>query len=191
MEAKRGTGVWQENDPHKSARLPERLEGGLSNRLILVVAPAKSGKTALLRQWAGQGLTARAYRIAWITITPQDNTPEAFLANLASALQVNPYLQENTSIAPEYSTSFYLEDSFIELINGLASLPGEIVLVLDNYHLIEAPAIHKAVGLMLDYLPSQAHLVIASQTEPPLPIARLRVRRQVLEIGLPDLKLVG
>jgi LuxR family maltose regulon positive regulatory protein len=186
MEANRGANVWQGNYPHPYAPLLERLNGGLSFRLILVVAPAQSGKTELLRQWAGQGLEARAYRIAWVALTPADNLPETFLASLASALQVDIAFQENCPTTPENRETFHLEDSFIELINALTLLPGETVLILDNYHLIEAPAVHKALGLMLDYLPAQAHLVIATRTEPPLPIARLRVRRQVMELGLDD-----
>jgi LuxR family maltose regulon positive regulatory protein len=186
MAANSGNTVREENNPHPRLSLLERLDGGLGFRLILVVAPAKSGKTGLLRQWAGHSLAARAYRVAWVALTPTDNLPETFLANLTSALQVNLNSHENPSMAPENRETFHLEDSFIELINALTLLPGETVLILDNYHLIEAPAVHKAVGLMLDYLPAQAHLVIATQTEPPLQIARLRVRRQVMEITPPD-----
>ncbi len=173
--------MWQENDPHRYARLLERLNEGLSCRLILVVAPAKSGKTELLRHWAQKGLATAVNRIAWVALTTQDNVPETFLADLTSALHVDTDPQDSNSLKHENSETFYLEDNFIELINALANTSGETVLILDNYHLIGAPAVHQAVGLMLDYLPAQAHMVIASQTEPSLPIARLRVRRQVLE----------
>jgi LuxR family maltose regulon positive regulatory protein len=186
MEACNDTSVWGEFNPHSYARLLERLNEGLSYRLILIIAPTKSGKTELLQQWVRVLSKKNEHQIAWVSLGTADNAPESFLADISSALQLDTGEKENTLSGPENRGPLYLEDSFIELLNSLATKPGEIVLILDNYHLIEAPAVHKAVGLMLDYLPPQAHLVIASQVEPPLQIARLRARRQVIEFELGD-----
>ena len=186
MKACNESAVWGEIDPHKYVRLLEQLNGWLSYRLILIIAPAKSGKTELLQRWV-QALSKRNdHQIAWVSLGAADNAPESFLANLASALHIK--ISENINISPEDKSewSCCLDDSSIELLNALAARPGETVIILDNYHFIEAPVVHKAVELMLDYLPPQVHLVITSQTEPPLPIAHLRVRRQVVELGPKD-----
>jgi LuxR family maltose regulon positive regulatory protein len=183
MEARNDTSLWGEDTPTPSERPLEGLDEGLRYRLILILAPANSGKTELLQRWVEQLSKRDDHQIAWVSLAAADNAPESFLADLTAALQAD--LEAETS-ETKPSGAFDLEDSFIELINRLAGKPGETILILDNYHLIIAPAVHAAVGLMLDYLPPQAHLVIASQTEPPLPIARLRARRQVLELLTPS-----
>ena len=84
--------------------------------------------------------------------------------------------------------AFNLEESTIELLNALTIEPCDCFLILDDYHIIDNAQIHAAVSLLLDYQPPKMHLVIASRSEPPLPIPRLRVRRQLIELGLDDLK---
>lgn len=182
MEARKESNLRAGDAPTPSARFLERLDGGLRYRLTLVIAPAKSGKTELLQQWAQALSKRKGHRPAWVSLNATHNTPESFLAALVAALQIE---LEEVAAETEPGGAFILEDSTIELINRLAEMPDMTVIILDHYHLITAAAIHTAVRLMLDYLPPQAHLVIASQSEPPLPIARLRVRRQVLELITP------
>ncbi len=155
-----------------------RLDIGMNRRLTLLIAPAGFGKTALLRQW----LTTHKRPTAWLTLEPVDNAPELFLADLVVALQAAlPQIQLSVG-----DTS--LQDGIIDLINALTSVPGDLSLILDNYHVISEPLIHQAMRLLLDYLPPQVHLIIASRTEPPLQLPRLRVRRQLVELGPADLR---
>ena len=81
-----------------------------------------------------------------------------------------------------------IETILSELINTLTQLPHDVVLVLDDYHVITSPAIHHAVAFLLDHLPSQLHLVITSRIDPVLPLARLRARGEVVELRAADLR---
>ncbi len=150
-------------------------------RLALVIAPAGAGKTALLRRWAG---TSR-WPVAWLTLEPADNVPERFMADLHAALR--PIGLDRAAPESARCVETDLMHDLVELLNAMVERPEDFALVLDNYQVIEAPAIHEAVSFLLDYGPPQLHIIIASRTEPPLQVPRLRVRRELIEIGVKDL----
>jgi LuxR family maltose regulon positive regulatory protein len=152
--------------------------------LAILIAPASSGKTAHLIRWAALWKGDRQWKFAWVNISEEDNIPVIFLEHLENAIR-QLESQEALSSAQEDD----LEDGMIRLINYLSGVRENVVLIFDSYQAISSPSIHAAVQLLLDYLPPQVHVIIASQSEPPLALPRMRVRRQLLELGLEDLLL--
>jgi ATP/maltotriose-dependent transcriptional regulator MalT len=156
----------------------ENMEAGYGSTLTLLVAPAGSGKTRLLRLWAAK-LQSAQKPVAWLGLRADDNAPECFWADLLSSLnRVYPL------DLPEKVED--LESAMTSLINRLAGLQGSLVFILDDYHLINNESVHSAVRLLLDYPPPSLSLVIATRSEPPLQIPRLRARRQLTEIRLAE-----
>ncbi|MBE7471292.1 MAG: hypothetical protein DPW09_42050 [Anaerolineae bacterium] len=193
-------------------RLIARLNNGLSGPpgVILISAPAGYGKTTLVSEWLhllevrGQGLEVGepktdprpptpTPRFAWLSLESADNDLARFMSYLIAALQqINPAVgQAGQSLLQTGGPHPLNPETIIAaLINELAAAPGEVrqVLVLDDYHVIETKAIHEALTFLLEHLPPQLHLLIASRTVPPLPLSRLRVRRQMTEIHAADLR---
>jgi LuxR family maltose regulon positive regulatory protein len=165
-------------------RLLERLTEGTTSELTLVCAPAGFGKTALLADWAHRSQQPAA----WLSLDEGDNGPGRFWRYAATALdQVRAGLgQQLGGLLNPPPRSF--EAVVTALVNQLSSGPEEIVLVLDDYHLIETPTVHESVGLLLSHLPPQLRLVVASRSDPPLPLARLRARGQLAELRAADLR---
>ncbi len=167
-------------------RLAERLEEGTTRRLTLVSAPAGSGKSTLLSEWLH---SAPARRAAWLSLDAGDNDPMRFWAYLIGALQkVRAGVAEDVLTllrAPQPPNG---ESLLTLLINDIAAIPGEFVLVLDDYHTISTQAIHEAMAFLLEHIPPQMHLVVACRADPPLPLALLRGRGQLLEMGASDLR---
>jgi LuxR family maltose regulon positive regulatory protein len=165
--------------------LVERLNAGLRRRLTLISAPAGFGKTTLLSEWA-----SRCPRpVAWLSLDEGDNDPVRFLAHLVAALQ------RVGAIVPDEATELILEASSAPtstvattLINQIGASKLAFVLILDDYHLIAEQAIHDALTFLLEHLPPNMHLVIASRADPPLSIARLRARGQLTELRQSDLR---
>jgi LuxR family maltose regulon positive regulatory protein len=150
----------------------------LALHIDLDVPPGYSALAAL-----AAGLSMDGYRVAWLDLNEQDDTPETFIAHLTSALaDGSPELFN----APEPASSALIEpdwqDAAIVLLNLLVDLPVDLVVILFNYQAIHNPTVHQVVQLLLDHLPPQAHLLISSSTSLPLDIARWRVRGEVLEI---------
>jgi LuxR family maltose regulon positive regulatory protein len=160
--------------------LLEQLDVGMAYALTLLVAPAGAGKTALLRDW----LADRGWPVAWVALEEADNAPICFLMRLAAACQ--PHLPgiAGTVLACPGSETADPEDGLAGWLNALASREEELVMVLDGYEQIAAPAVHALVARMLDYPPPCIHLFLTSRTEPPLPLPRLRVCRQLFEVKL-------
>jgi LuxR family maltose regulon positive regulatory protein len=178
-------------------RLIQRLDEGLrlGRKLTLISAPAGFGKSTLLSEWllgrsgAGRGGVTPPLRAAWLSLDEGDNDLTRFLAYLIAALRtIEPDLGETVLGALQSSQPPVIEPVLITLINEIAALPGRCVLILDDYHLIEAQPIHDAVAFMLDNLPPGMHWVIASRKDPLLPLARLRGRRQLTELRAADLR---
>ena len=165
-------------------RLIERLSGALDLKLTLVCAPAGFGKTTLLSEWA-----ARCGRpVAWLSLDESDNDPARFLAYLIAALQgVAPGIGQGVLGALDAPQPPPVAPLLVGLINELAAAPAPFVLVLDDYHLVEGQAIHQTLAFLLDHQPPQMHLAISTRTDPPLPLARLRARGQMLELRQADL----
>ena len=164
--------------------------GGFARKLTLVSAPAGFGKTTLLSQWLhGRLAAAPPLQVAWLSLDPGDNDPARFLAYAIAALQgLEPGLGEGVLGAYRSPQPPPTEALLAALINELARLPSPTVLVLDDYHLIEAQAIHSMLAFLLEHLPAQMHLVIATRADPPLALSRLRARGQMTEVRVDDLR---
>jgi LuxR family maltose regulon positive regulatory protein len=166
-------------------RLLARLDTGLdAGRCWLLSAPAGAGKTSLLAAW----LAELDRPVAWLTLDERDQDAGQVLRYLVAALQtIDPacgrpalaWLDGPRPPPPEVVVA--------ELVNDLAALPAPGLLVLDDYHLVQAPDVHGAVGFLVDHLPPSLQLVIASREDPPLPLPRLRARRQLTEVRAADL----
>ncbi|HYV03874.1 MAG TPA: LuxR C-terminal-related transcriptional regulator [Blastocatellia bacterium] len=176
------------------ARLINRLDEGLRRKLILVSAPAGFGKTTLIASWL-HGLGDRNQtppRVAWLSLEEEDNDPIRFLAHLIGSLQtIDPAAGQTIRPFLETPKVPKLNHLMTVIINDLALLSGESVLVLDDYHVINHPGLRTAVAFFLDHLPSRCHLVITTREEPSLPLPRLRARWEVMEIRLQDLRFTG
>lgn len=165
-------------------RLVMRLQQGLEQKLILISAPAGYGKTTLLCEW----LADCRKTTAWVSVDKGDNDPSRFWAYVIAALRDTFSLV--SSILPDIQTSPDLSSNEIlitELINELDKLSQPLILVLDDYHIIETQTIHDGLSFLLEHAPHNFHLVIATRADPPLPLARLRARSEMLELRLADL----
>ena len=168
-------------------RLVERLTAGLACKLVLVSAPAGFGKTTLLADWAATHTPPR--RVAWLSLDEADNQPVRFLTYLIAALQ-----RAHESIGRDVaeidfdrvddspSTADWVQVVLTTLINQVCAVAEPLALVLDDYHLIQAQAIHDALLFLLDHLPDNWRLIIATRSDPPLALARLRGRGQLFEL---------
>ena len=164
----------------KKQLLYEKLAAGRSGRLILIIAPSGSGKTAALKQWTDQHMRSGEKAAAWLDMENSGDRCQYFITDLLQAVIAavpDFYLPESPpGIDPD------TEDRMIDLINALAFREEYLILILDNYHAVQDHAIHQAVELLLDYMPANVQAVIAARCDPPLQVARLRVRRQLVEI---------
>ncbi len=168
-------------------RLVERLTEGLAagNRLTLVSAPAGFGKTTLVGEWvAGCGRPA-----AWLSLDGGDSDPNRFLTYLIAALQtVAPGIGEGVLTVLQSPEPPPLEPTLTALLNDITTIPGDVVLVLDDYHVLDARPVDDALAFLVEHLPPQVHLVIATREDPALPLARLRARGQLTELRAADLR---
>lgn len=160
------------------------LEASPPRTLTLVEAPAGSSKTTLLSEWAA-GLDC----CGWVSLDAGDNDPVRFWSYVAEALQrVAPGVGTAALLLLGAARTSVAREVLPVLINDLAEWNARMVVVLDDYHVVTNREIHEQMTLLLDHLPRAAHLVIASRTEPPLPLPRMRARGQVLEIRSIDLQ---
>ena len=167
-------------------RLTELLSEGAQGKLTVVSAPAGSGKTTLLVEWF-----ARTEKPAgWISLDKTDNDPAVFLTYLIAALrELCPHMGEDALELLRSSRQTPVERILTILLNEVASVPEDLLLILDDYHVVESEVIHHAVRFMLDYMPSQMHLFLVSRSEPPLSLARLMARGQLVRLTAADLRL--
>jgi ATP/maltotriose-dependent transcriptional regulator MalT len=172
-------------------RLTERLERGAAARLLIVSAPAGFGKTTLLTEWlTAQRPDRTQRRVAWLSLDAADNEAASFWAYVIAALRMA------ASGAAESARSLLddprlpsVETLLTMLLNDLSrSAAGEIVLVLDDYHVIDSRDVQDGMAFLLDHLPPQLHVVIAARADPPLPLARLRARGELTEVRAKDLR---
>lgn len=190
--------------PELVARLNRGLARG--DKLTLVVAPAGFGKTTLVNEWLNDsqfvlyhlGLHAQHHgnsqppkvklHCAWLALDDLDNDLARFFQYVVTAVQQIFPSVGGASLrilqAPQLPPATYLATT---ILSEWATLSEPCLLVLEDYHVITAPAIQQLLAHLLDRLPPQIHLVLVSRTEPPLPLARLRVRQQMTEIRATDL----
>jgi LuxR family maltose regulon positive regulatory protein len=168
-------------------RLVERLNEGLAagHKLTLVSAPAGFGKTTLVSEWvAGCGRP-----VAWLSLDEGDSDPSRFLTYLVAALQtVASGIGEGILTvlqSPEHPPP---ESTLTALLNDVSAIPSDVVLVLDDYHVLDAKPVDDALAFLVEHLPPQMHLVIATREDPALPLSRLRARGQLTELRAADLR---
>jgi len=167
-------------------RLIVKLEPEAGHKLMLISAPAGFGKTTLLGEWAASRSDEQC--VAWVSLDEGDNDPARFLSYLVAALQtVEEEIGEGVLSSLRAPGSPPVEALTGALINELADVPGTLAIVLDDYHLIDSDQVHGMVAFLLERLPSNVHVLIASRIDPPLPLARLRARGQITEINATDL----
>lgn len=182
----------------------KKLELGIQYKLVLIVAPPGSGKEKLLRNWAQNRVAASPIPPLWVNIDTEDNNPAHFLSKFISALTIwDPDIEDHIDFSHAYQR-FQLEDGssrsisiqglqpsienfLTSIINRLITLEGERFLILHNYHYITNPEVHTMMAYFIDYLPKKLQLIITSLEYPPLQFPRLRVRRELLEIGPDDM----
>jgi hypothetical protein len=171
-------------------RLIERLHAGLRGKLTLVSAPTGYGKTTLVSDWIARS----EIPAAWLSLDASDNDVARFYSYLIAALQqidpgigaaVQPIFEANTDLSLE------IEPLLTALVNDIAATGGRFALILDDYHLINEWKIHQSLDFMLDHLPSGMHVVLISRADPPMPLGRLRVQRQLTEIREVDLRFTA
>jgi LuxR family maltose regulon positive regulatory protein len=165
--------------------LLSRLDEGLSRKLILLSAPAGSGKTTLLSQW----IASHETRVAWLSLDERDNDLARFLTYLVAALRrVSDEIGGELLVKLRATKPSPDEELLTSLVNDLARLEEDFVLVLDDYHVFDEARIHQALAFLVDNLPPTTHLVIASRTDPPLPLSLMRGRGELLELRMADVR---
>ena len=165
-------------------RLVQALDEGLARGRVLVCAPAGSGKTALLADWARGG----GRPVAWLGLDGGDSDPARFWRYAVAALdRARPGLAGRVGPLPPPGS---FEGLVTALINELAADPGpdEVLLVLDDYHLVDSGPVHESVAFLLENLPPGLRVVVSGRADPPLPLARLRARGQLAELRAADLR---
>jgi LuxR family maltose regulon positive regulatory protein len=166
-------------------RLIDLINGGLERALILVSAPAGYGKTTLVSSW----LKETKIPSAWLSLDSGDNDPNRFLQYLLAALlPIAPGIENDLLGMLRGIQPAQFENLINQLANELTSVSDPFVLVLDDFHVIQSEAVLKILSYLLEHLPDQMHLVILTRTDPPLPLSRLRVRRQLLDIRADQLR---
>ena len=168
-------------------RLDALLESGRDATLTLVSAPAGFGKTTLISEWLARG-GAHAGSVAWLSIDRRDNDPAMFWTYVVEALRMVAPAVGGSALTLLQSSRAPAEAVLATLINDVDAIPDEIVLVLDDYHLIDMQAVHDSVSFLLEHLPRQLRLVIVGRADPPLPVARLRSRGELVEIRAAQLR---
>ena len=169
-------------------RLLEQLNEGLHRKLILISAPAGFGKTTLVSEWV-EGIERLA---AWLSLDEGENDPARFLTYLVAALQtIAPNIGEVVLSVLQSPQPPPTEAILTALLNDLTTLTDHFALVLDDYHVIDAKPIDHALTYLVEHLPPQMHLVIATREDPQLPLARLRARGQLTELRAADLRFTA
>ena len=166
-------------------RLIELLDEGLHRKLTLISAPAGFGKTTLVSEWVG-GI---GRPVAWLSLDEGDSDPARFLIHLVAALQtIEATIGEGVSGALRSPLPPPTESIMTALVNEIAYLPNNFVLILDDYHAIDAKPVDDALTFLIEHQPPPMHLVIATREDPSLPLARLRARNQLTELRAADLR---
>lgn len=165
--------------------LVQKLDKLQEHKLALIVASAGYGKTTLLSEWIAHS----ELKVVWFSIDAGDNEPIRFWDYVVAAIQTAfPQIGEKTLTLLHEPQPLPIETIISTLINELSSLPDLLTIVLDDYHVVETPAIHDGVAFLVEHMPPQLRLIMTTRSDPPLPVARMRVRGQLLELRSVDLR---
>src|SRR3954451_22862723 len=166
-------------------RLIERLNEGLHRKLTLIAAPAGFGKTTLVSDWAADC----GWPVAWLSLDDGDGDPARFLTYLVMALRtLVPNTGESVWGVLQSPQPPPIEPVVTAVLNDINNFPDDFVLVLDDYHAVDAGPIDNALTYLLEHLPPHMHIVIATREDPQLPLARLRARDQLTELRASELR---
>jgi len=165
--------------------LYERLDEGLTRKLTLVSAPTGFGKSTLVTGW----LSERDQPAAWLSLDQGDNDPVRFWTYIIAAIQtihqeIGVEARQIVS-APQLRST---EPVAISLINDISQLADDLIVVLDDYHIIEAGQVHAGMSYLLEHQPPNLHIVLLTRVDPSLSLARLRAHSQLIEIRAEDLQ---
>ncbi len=167
------------------ATTTEQLNAGLDCKVTLVSAAAGNGKTTLVAEW----LRATGCLSAWLSLDEGDNDPSQFVAYLIAALQnVDERIGRVAASLLGTPQPPPIQSLVTLIVNDIAAIPRTFVLVLDEYDVIHREAIHRAVEFLIERQPPHMHLTLITRQDPPWSLPRLRVRRQLVEIGEDDLR---
>jgi LuxR family transcriptional regulator, maltose regulon positive regulatory protein len=176
----------------RRARLIERLNRALHNKpgVTLVSAPAGFGKTTLLIEW----VATSGQKVAWLSLDEEDNDPTRFFTYLIAAIR---------TVVPEFGADALrvlqtprpqplpLESMLTSHLNELTAIGDDLLLVLDDYHVLESRPLNQALMFLIEHMPPHLHLVLATREDPNLPLARLRARGQLFELRAADLRFTA
>jgi LuxR family transcriptional regulator, maltose regulon positive regulatory protein len=166
-------------------RLIEQLNEGLHRKLTLISAPAGFGKTTLLSEW----VSGCERPVAWLSLDEGDNDPTRFLTYVVAALQtIAANIGKGVLGVLQSPQSPPIESILTALLNEIATIRENFVLVLDDYHVIDSKPIDNALTFLIEHLPPQMQMVIATREDPDLPLARLRAGDQLTELRVTDLR---
>src|SRR5438067_9301110 len=166
-------------------RLIERLNEGLHRKLTLIAASAGFGKTTLVSAW----VAGCDRQVAWLSLDKGDSDPPLFLTYLVAALQtIAPTIGEGVLGVLQSPQPPPTASILTTLLNEITTISDQFILVLDDYHVLEAKAVDQALTYLVEHLPPQMHLVIATREDPQLPLARLRARGHLSELRAADLR---
>ena len=169
-------------------RLVELLDSGRERSLTLVCAPPGYGKTALLAEWRAERQADRSF--AWLSLDRDDSDPARLWSHLIWALgETSPELDGPLPMRVDFQRGNLIDGVLPLLLEALSNLPGERVIVLDDYQAVDSEACDASLAFFLEHLPSNVQLVIASRSTPNLPLGRLRGHGELLELGADELRL--
>jgi len=167
-------------------RLTQLLGGHDQARLTVISAPAGFGKTTLLSEWLSTGATPG--RTAWVSLDEQDRDATSFWAYVLRALDRAAPGSATAALVQYESGQVPIEKALAGLLNELSVLPDDLVVVLDDYHLADGPAVQQGMCYFLEHLPPQVWLIISTRADPALPLSRMRARGQLMEVRAADLR---
>ncbi|WP_449433476.1 LuxR C-terminal-related transcriptional regulator [Pseudomonas putida] len=154
-------------------------------RLALITGAAGYGKTSLMTQWRLDRLKAGA-EVTWVSLTTDDKTYAAFFTALLEGLR-RLDIEVGIDLLRNDSNADAMDAAVAAIVDSAGALSKELYLMLDDYHQVESPMVHKLIQKLLDHSPGNLHLVLASRVNPPLSLSRLRVMQQVVEIESAEL----
>ncbi|MDT0169353.1 LuxR C-terminal-related transcriptional regulator [Pseudarthrobacter sp. BRE9] len=170
-------------------RLLERLRRGAESRLVLVSAPAGFGKTTLLCQWLATEHAGG--QVAWVSLDATDSEPAAFWTYIASALQSAVPGVGSAALELLASPGVPAGTVLTALVNDLAEAPGDVWLVLDDYHLVDGPEVGPGLAFLLEHIPPHVHVIISTRADPGLPLSRWRAHGELVEVRAAELRFTA
>ena len=166
------------------SRLAKRMDEGFARKLTLISAPAGFGKTTLVVDW----IHREKIPVAWLAVDENDNDPAHFLTYVIEGLQnLEVGIGKAALTLLQTPQPPPIESILINLINDVIRIPTDVALVLDDYHLVDVKPIHNMIAFLLDHLPEKLHIILATRSDPPLPLARIRSQNQLIELRAADL----